>query len=81
MNASGSTRALPAGLVPTPPAALPPAALDLPPPLTARQQRRARLVARLARRRAGFLLLHVALGLAGWGLVLLATTGAAALIR
>ncbi|GIX38585.1 MAG: hypothetical protein KatS3mg127_1824 [Silanimonas sp.] len=81
MNASGSTRTLPAGVVPALPAVLPPAVLDLPPPLTPRQQRRARLVARLARRRAGFLLLHVALGLAGWGLVALAITGAAALIR
>lgn len=81
MNASGSARAMPIGPVEAADLVADRRSPDIPAPLTARQQRRARLVARLARRRAGLLLLHVALGLAGWGLVLLATTGAVALIR
>lgn len=81
MNASGSARAVPLGLVEAIDRLDDRRSPDIPAPLTERQQRRARLVARLARRRVGFLLLHVALGLAGWGGLILATTGVASLIR
>jgi hypothetical protein len=55
--------------------------LRIPAPPTARQLRRARLLRRHARRRLQFLVLHLALGVAGWMAIAAVGWGTYALIR